>query len=131
MNAVSLNITTEFVLIQCGQCGTPFYMEKVLNARRQADGETFYCPNGCGRVYRDGDAEKLRIERERSAALETRLASTSEQLRAAHAEREKTERSLSLLKQRTKNGVCPCCKRSFCNLRRHMQSKHPTYADKP
>jgi hypothetical protein len=31
------------------------------------------------------------------------------------------------LKARIKNGVCPCCTRSFTNLREHMKTKHPDY----
>ena len=30
--------------------------------------------------------------------------------------------------ERTGNGVCPCCKRSFTNLRRHMNTKHPNFS---
>lgn len=26
---------------------------------------------------------------------------------------------------RVQRGVCPCCKRSFSNLARHMEKKHP------
>jgi hypothetical protein len=29
------------------------------------------------------------------------------------------------------NGVCPCCNRSFTNLRRHMTTKHPEYPKEP
>lgn len=29
------------------------------------------------------------------------------------------------IKNRVGNGVCPCCNRSFGNLHRHMQTKHP------
>jgi hypothetical protein len=27
-----------------------------------------------------------------------------------------------------KHGVCPCCKRTFENLARHMKGQHPTFA---
>ena len=30
--------------------------------------------------------------------------------------------------ERIKNGVCPCCKRHFTNLERHMHTKHPEFA---
>jgi len=49
---------------------------------------------------------------------------------------ERTERRLSAqkgvttrIKNRVANGVCPCCKRSFTDLRRHMETKHPKYAE--
>jgi hypothetical protein len=36
-------------------------------------------------------------------------------------------RSVTKLKQRVANGVCPCCHRSFVNLHRHMAGQHPDY----
>jgi hypothetical protein len=33
----------------------------------------------------------------------------------------------ALLHRRVGNGVCPCCSRSFTNLKRHIRSKHPDY----
>lgn len=30
---------------------------------------------------------------------------------------------------RVKNGVCPCCNRSFQNLKRHMNTKHPNWSE--
>jgi hypothetical protein len=35
--------------------------------------------------------------------------------------REKVERKL----KRVHRGVCPCCKRTFQNIQRHMETKHP------
>ena len=32
------------------------------------------------------------------------------------------------LKNRVGKGVCPCCNRSFANLKRHMASQHPEFA---
>ncbi|WP_165394478.1 helix-turn-helix domain-containing protein [Pseudoxanthomonas winnipegensis] len=31
------------------------------------------------------------------------------------------------MRQRVMNGVCPCCNRTFENLRRHMHDKHPEF----
>jgi len=70
---------------------------------------------------------------------------TVDQLRgdlAAAKQREETERHLRVqaeaardaatlaakqLRKRVKNGVCPCCTRSFENLREHIKTKHPEY----
>jgi hypothetical protein len=48
--------------------------------------------------------------------------------------REDTERRLSAqkgattrAKKRHAAAVCPCCNRSFVQLRRHMENKHPGY----
>lgn len=32
------------------------------------------------------------------------------------------------LKNRIAKGVCPCCQRSFQNLKRHMESQHPDFS---
>lgn len=46
-----------------------------------------------------------------------------------HAERQASARKgqVTRLKNRAAAGVCPCCTRSFENLRRHMTTKHPTF----
>lgn len=31
------------------------------------------------------------------------------------------------IKNRVANGVCPCCTRTFQNLHRHMETKHPEF----
>jgi DNA repair exonuclease SbcCD ATPase subunit len=48
--------------------------------------------------------------------------------------REDTERRLSAQKAQTTKArkraaaaLCPCCNRSFVQLRRHMETKHPGY----
>jgi hypothetical protein len=38
-----------------------------------------------------------------------------------------TKGHLTRTKKRAASGVCPCCRRSFKQLRRHMQNKHPVY----
>ena len=38
---------------------------------------------------------------------------------------------LTKVKKRVGNGVCPCCTRSFTDLARHMESKHPAYVERP
>ena len=50
-------------------------------------------------------------------------------------QREAAERSLAAqrgvttkLRKQIAAGVCPCCHRSFQNLRRHMDGQHPDFA---
>lgn len=43
--------------------------------------------------------------------------------RSLTAQRGATKR----LSNRVKNGVCPCCTRSFHNLREHMKTQHPDF----
>jgi hypothetical protein len=37
----------------CGECGVTYSMPTVLYDARRQDGQTFYCPNGHGRVFRE------------------------------------------------------------------------------
>lgn len=74
--------------------------------------------------------EKSNLEKELKTAREQRDAAIRreqlerDQKQAAEAERDR-------IKKRTlKNGVCPCCRRSFASLARHMKHKHPEYLKK-
>lgn len=104
----------------CGECGVVFGVPDQFDDRRRIDGKTFYCPNGHGRIYTETDSTRL-------AATQAKLTATNDQLSAAIRENELTR--TTLLKERTRfaKGVCPCCNRSFENVRRHMGTQHPEY----
>ena len=53
-------------------------------------------------------------------AAEARATSLADQLAAADKEAKR-------LARRARNGVCPCCHRSFANVKKHMDNRHPTY----
>lgn len=81
----------------------------------------FYCPNGHAQHYTGkSDEEKLREAEARENALR-------DQLQAATREREIAQQTILRERARFANGVCPCCNRSFQNVRRHMESEHPDY----
>lgn len=117
--------TTEFVTVTCcyDGCGVQFaftraYYELVRNDPKR----WWFCPNGHTQHYtaEATDAHKL----ERAKARETAL---TDQLNAAVYEAERVRGALLRDRQRLANGVCPCCNRSFENVRRHMTTKHPDY----
>lgn len=124
---------TDLEVHVCGECGVLFGAPQKLFAARRCDGQVFYCPNGHARVFRESEADRLRRElereRDRRANLRSRLDQTEASLRAARgaATRARNERDRD--RRRIAAGVCPCCKRSFANLRRHMTAKHPEFAD--
>lgn len=117
-----IGYTTELYTITCGECGTPFAMDATLYEKKRQEQATFYCPNGhCRRFIGKTDVEKLREQlaeqgRKFCAELDLRLQRESE---------------LARLKKRVGNGTCPCCKRSFSNLHRHMKNKHPQFEKPP
>lgn len=100
------------------------------NARRN-DKSAFFCPNGHSMSYKESEADKLRLERDR---LAQQLAYKDDEIARQKSLREGAERSASArkgqvtkMKNRVAAGVCPCCNRSFENLHRHMTTKHPTF----
>lgn len=116
--------TTHLVPHTCGECGVVFGFPNDLLEQRQSDGQRWYCPNGHCRIFNETDAVRLR-------RAEAQLTSTKDQLQAAKNEAEETRRTLVRERARFANGVCPCCNRSFSNVRRHMETKHPDYDTSP
>jgi hypothetical protein len=124
-------LMADFVEVQCWKCDVRYCMTRTLNDRRQRDGEAFFCPNGHSAVYRDSDMDKLRRERDR---LKQQIVERDDEIAAERGRREAAERSAAAhkgiatrLKVRAAGGVCPCCTRSFENLRRHIALKHPGF----
>jgi len=113
----------DFTMHECGGCGIPFFAPtKWLNKKMESNG-SFNCPNGCNRVFvGKTEADKLKDE---LRAMSERAIKKEEELQNkwldALGEKNKLEKQL----KKVHNGTCPCCKRSFQNLERHMQSKHP------
>jgi hypothetical protein len=121
--------TVELTQMTCGSCGIVFAMpEQLRREAKRHKGQTWYCPNGHARIYTTTVEDELRETREVLARERARL----DQVRA---DRDRIDRSRSAIrgqltkaKRRVGNGVCPCCNRTFENLRRHMDFKHPEYA---
>lgn len=121
------NLPTALESITCASCGVEFAMPRhLLNTRRDGAGQVF-CPSGhtnhwaetkAQRLQRELDAKNTELERARVARVDAECVRDRALARA-----DKAERTL----KRTKNGVCPCCKRSFTALRRHMATKHPDF----
>jgi hypothetical protein len=103
----------------CGVCGIHFAAPREFWAERHKDhSQGWYCPNGHSRVFVD-ETEAQRLQRELDAAK--RDADWQRQLR------EKADKKNRKLERRIANGVCPCCKRHFENVQRHIEQKHPDF----
>ena len=124
--------TTVFVTIVgvvCGACGLPFGLSREFYDKKRKSQKTFYCPRGCTVSYHGKTEEEKKIAR-----LERKLSSAEssakyEENRAARYQRKNSalKGHLTRKKRRAANGVCPCCKRTFQQLARHMKTKHPEY----
>jgi hypothetical protein len=126
---VNMTVIRQITLedVRCGACDITFAAPDYFIAARRQDGAKFYCPNGHTLLFEEGENERLR----------KRLETCQTQLTHERDQREAAERSNAALRgvvtrktseaRRVANGVCPCCNRSFTNLRRHMSGQHPDY----
>lgn len=86
---------------------------------------SIHCPLGHKHVP-GGESEADKIRRQLAAER-----ARHDQTRAALGQAERCliaeKGAKTKLKKRIANGMCPCCKRSFQNLGRHMKTQHPQY----
>lgn len=128
---MKVTFTEELFVQFCPACTVRFaYPESLRQNRAQTAGD-IYCPNGHRLSYAENDADRFRRERDR---LAQRVAEKDDEIARQRQFREDAERSATALrgqiiklKKRTANGVCPCCTRSFVNLKRHIATKHPSF----
>jgi hypothetical protein len=120
----TFNLAVAYVEESCCRdgCGISFALNRDHYNKLQANkGTTFYCPNGHAMHYTGkSDEQKLRDAEAREIALR-------DQLGAAIRDGEATKAALLRDRARFAAGVCPCCNRTFENVRRHMVAKHPDY----
>lgn len=119
----------------CYKCNTHFAMsETVYRLAQERKGDlAFYCPNGHGQVYAEGESQLDKMRRERDR-LAQQIAQKDDEITAERLLRQAAERQASAskaqvtrLKTRAGAGVCPCCNRTFSGLARHMSAKHPNF----
>lgn len=111
----------------CCNCGMVFAMPDDYQRRRRNDHGNFYCPAGHAQHYTGATAEqKLKRELERK---EVELADARSRANRMAEERNAVAKAHRKMRTRIANGVCPCCNRSFGNLRQHMHSEHPEYGE--
>lgn len=130
---------TTLVAVTCSVCGILYAIPSRLDRSARAhpgdrpNGWHLSCPLGHTWHYA-GETETERLRRQLESAKDARAFERSRREQAeAHARamrgvatRRKNE--LDRAKARVAAGVCPCCNRTFQNLARHMNTKHPGYA---
>ena len=123
---IIVNVNLEGV--ECFHCQAVFGMTDTEIERLRRNHKSFYCPYCKGGQCYPGtsDLEKLKNE----------LAITNRSLDYARRDTDFFKRSAAShkgktteLKNRAAFGVCPCCKRSFKQLRSHMKNKHPEFVE--
>lgn len=126
-----LRVIEDWEVIYCYKCSVGFAVGASIRKRWLDSGDSFYCPAGHSQHYTESEVQKLKKQLE----AEQRSVQFHKNNAAAEREaREATERRLiarkganTRLRNRIKNGVCPCCTRSFSNLAKHMKSEHPEF----
>lgn len=114
----------------CISCGVTHALPRVMYNEYSRTGGYWCCPNG----HRQGwDAKNAKTEadklREQVARLQSSLEYEKNRVESAKRQASAIKGQMTKLENRVKNGVCPCCKRSFANLHRHIASKHPDFAE--
>ena len=69
----------------------------------------------------------LEKAKEHADHLERRLVMEKNRLKAEERSHSATRGHVTRQKKRAAAGVCPCCNRTFKQLARHMERKHPNY----
>jgi hypothetical protein len=135
MPARTINWSSTLAVISCCNCGVLFGVPVDLDRHNRALGRkgTFWCPNGHSQCYTENTEEKFRkelaAERQRREWAESSRKAARDQAEAAQRSASAYKGQVTKIKKRVGNGVCPCCNRTFANVARHMNTKHPDYRD--
>ena len=118
----------------CKECDAIIILPDDVNKRFRDSHDSFYCYRGHSQSFSDKSTEeelKDELAREKRKTQEARDSATNERERADHLGRSRDvyKGKLKATKNRIKNGVCPCCKRTFSDLHEHMMDKHPSYGE--
>ncbi len=121
--------TTTLMTLECPCCNMLFAITNRFMADRRVDGAIFYCPQGHRQSYNEPEVDRLKKQVARMTAESDQMQA---RLKTVRAERDSNARKViaqkaakTRIKNRIKNGVCPCCNRYFENVHKHMQNQHP------
>ena len=111
----------------CANCGLTFAITSNFEKRKRKSGKSFYCPAGHSLVFNgESEADKLKSKLDQKNKEINRVLSRANKYRA---ERDGIKKSYLKIRDRVKNGVCPCCDRTFENLLNHMKTQHPEFSN--
>jgi hypothetical protein len=118
----------------CYHCKTQMWLpDDLYTAAKHSEKIAFYCPYGHPQIFAKGDSETTILRRERDllaqriAMKDDQIAELVKQREAARATAAASARVTRKMTVRAAAGVCPCCKRTVSQMKRHMQSKHPNF----
>lgn len=121
-----IQVAVTLTEINCGCCGGTYAINERYREKQYQDGGCWTCPYCKVSWGYSNNSENAKLKRELDAERQRKERALAEanSLRASlSAQKAQTTK----LRNRAKNGVCPCCTRSFTDLRRHMTTKHPEF----
>jgi hypothetical protein len=117
---------TQHTVTQCGVCGVWYVVPTYAYQCHQRLGGFSFCPNGHQWGWKTGEEQRqqdqIRQERDRLKQDRARL---EDELAAEKRRAEAAETRTLQVRRRAASGVCPCCNRTFMNVRNHIKNKHP------
>lgn len=124
-----ITVDVDLTTINCGGCSGTYAINERFRQKKYEDGGAWHCPYcQCSWGYRGTEIQRLkkRLQREEAEHDQTRA-----ELKHTESRRRAEKAAKARLKNRISKGVCPCCRRHFMNLQRHMASKHPDFVKHP
>lgn len=128
MSTRTYTFVGSLTIVGCGKCHAEFGVTPSFDTRGRQYGYNIWCPY-CGHRMRYGEQEIDRLRQQLEVAEENQKF-WREQTQVTERRLAATKGVVTRTKRRIANGVCPCCKRSFANVKAHMDSQHPDYAEK-
>lgn len=116
-------------VLSCWSCGILYAVpEAMLASGRNDPSISWYCPNGHNTHFPGKTVtERLAAERNRAGRIAAERDQLQASLRSQRAATTRARNERDRLERRAKAGVCPCCQRTFKQLRRHIASQHPDF----
>jgi hypothetical protein len=123
--------------VNCGECGGTYAINERYREKKAQDGGIWNCPYcrvGWGYANNNENAKlkkELELERKRKEWAQQDAKRERENREAAEHQARAQKAAKTRLRNRIKNGVCPCCTRHFENLQAHIATKHPDFVKQP
>jgi hypothetical protein len=137
----TITIQTELTVMTCPNCAGSYALSQAfLDEARSKGGfkQCWCCPyckgsRGYGQSKHDLEKAELQKQLDQSQKEKQWLTERRDyaQKESDHFRRSRDglKSQLTKVKKRIGHGTCPCCNRSFEDLRRHMESKHPEFKE--
>ena len=121
------NVSVQLTVINCGVCGGTYAINERHRQLCSEEGKSWHCPY-CKTGWGYSTSEIHTLKSELARAKKEKEWAEQEAMNAENRRRAE-KGAKTRLKNRIAKGVCPCCTRSFVNLKRHMDNKHPDYSE--